>query len=154
MREIPLTRGLVALVDDEDYERVNDCKWYATPGHNTFYAQRRGPRDAQGKRATLSMHRLVLDMPVYEPGGLEVDHIDRDGLNNTRANLRPVTHAGNAANRIDVRWLADRACAGCGVVFHPAKSTTRFCSRHCFGVTAGAANLVAARAARWCGGRL
>jgi hypothetical protein len=91
-REIPLTRGLVALIDDEDYDLVSGYKWRAILNGSyskTFYA-------ATGNTPNFQlMHTLIL--PVGP--GLEVDHKDRNGLNNTRANLRPATRGQNMANR-------------------------------------------------------
>lgn len=96
MKEIHLPGGHVALVDDEDYERVNALRWYARPRLKKgaglgFYASR-GPRKGQ---PALQMHRFILDAPPH----FHVDHIDGDGLNNTRANLRLCTPAQNAQNR-------------------------------------------------------
>jgi hypothetical protein len=93
-REIQLTRGLVALVDDEDFERLNQYKWQATKARRTFYAVRTERVD--GCRRTVAMHCVLAPAPV----GLEVDHRDHDGLNNTRANLRVCTRAQNAANQL------------------------------------------------------
>lgn len=91
-RLVPLTQGLFAVIDDEDYELVRRFKWRAAKNGSyskTFYA-------VTGRGAGLTaMHSLI--MPT-EPG-LEVDHRDRNGLNNTRANLRPSTRAQNVRNR-------------------------------------------------------
>ncbi len=89
---IPLTRGMVALVDEADAPLVAGRKWSANTGNGThFYAQARF-----GKKRRL-MHRvLIADVPA----GLQIDHIDGDGLNNTRANLRLVTPRQNLANRL------------------------------------------------------
>lgn len=92
MIEIPLSRGLVALIDDEDLPLVEGVKWCAVPVRNTFYAQR---RTRNGERAWQQMHRVIL---CANPGQI-VDHRDRNGLNNTRANLRLCTVAQNAFNR-------------------------------------------------------
>lgn len=80
---IPISRGLVALVDEEDYERLTAMgKWYAHPSGNTVYAR----RDRDGM-----MHTVITGWPM-------VDHKDGNGLNNQRANLRPTDHASNLAN--------------------------------------------------------
>lgn len=90
MREIPLTRGLVALVDDEDAEWLGQFRWCAINGkRGIFYAAR-----AVNCRTVL-MHRLIINAP---PGRL-VDHRDCNPLNNCRDNLRLATHSQNAANR-------------------------------------------------------
>ncbi|MCO6011461.1 HNH endonuclease [Actinoallomurus purpureus] len=91
MKKIPLSRGLVALVDDEDYDRVVTVgKWYANPSDRTFYARKNFWRD--GRCTSIRMHNLITGWPY-------VDHINGNGLDNRRANLRPATQAQNAKNR-------------------------------------------------------
>lgn len=88
MREIQLTRGKVALVDDEDFELVSKYKWkyLHNKGRNTGYAQ----------HSELGlMHRFLLQPPRE----LLIDHVDKDGLNNSRGNLRLATRSQNAMNR-------------------------------------------------------
>lgn len=91
-RSIPLTRGLVAIVDDEDFDRLAPIKWRAIKrgAHcRTFYA-------VTGSGANMvAMHNVVQPPPE----GLENDHRDRNGLNNCRANLRLATRQQNTANR-------------------------------------------------------
>lgn len=89
MKEITLTRGKVALVEDEDFERFNQFKWYF--GLN--YAVRNSSLK-NGKRKKIFMHREILG----EPSGLEVDHINGDRLDNRRGNLRACSHAQNQKN--------------------------------------------------------
>jgi hypothetical protein len=95
MKKIPLTKGQVALVDDEDYEQLIAHKWYYGRGkdRHTGYAHRK--QYANGKSMVLLMHRVILG-PI--PDGMEVDHIDHDGINNTRQNLRICTHTQNQQN--------------------------------------------------------
>lgn len=88
MKEIQLTRGMFAMVDDEDYEWLNSMKWYAEKFTHTFYARRRTNNKLQ------SMQNLI--MGVCSP--LRVDHIDGNGLNNQRSNLRVCTHRQNMLN--------------------------------------------------------
>ena len=94
MKEIKLTKGYVALVDDEDFEWINQWKWQASVDERTVYAVR--GVYANGRRRPLRMHRLI--MGVFG-SKIEVDHADGNGLNNTRGNLRPCTHAQNGMNR-------------------------------------------------------
>jgi len=91
MQIIKLTKGQVAIVDDEDFEELNQYKWYAVKGGNTFYATRNTPRANQTQ---MQMHREIMDTPK----GLQTDHIDGDGLNNCRSNLRIVTSRQNHQN--------------------------------------------------------
>ena len=93
MKEIPLTKGLVALVDDEDYARLSQFKWYAQTNKRINYAVRRGAR-ANGRTPMIWMHREILSA-----AGLDVDHRDGDGLNNRRANLRLATRRQNICAR-------------------------------------------------------
>ena len=92
MKTIPLTQGKVALVDDCDYEKLSQHKWHARKDLNTYYAQRRICKD--GKWILIHMHREI----IGTPDGMKTDHIDRDGLNNQRANLRVCTHQENMMN--------------------------------------------------------
>jgi len=94
MREIPLTRGYVTLVDDDDYEWLSQWKWYAANDRTNVYVQRAERLD-NGKQRTIRMHRLILGVGK----GIVVDHIDRDGLNNQRSNLRIATPQQNTWNR-------------------------------------------------------
>jgi hypothetical protein len=95
MKEIKLTQGKVALVDDADYDFLNQWKWNTYLDRNTYYAKR-GCTIAPRKQITLMMHRLI--MGVTNPK-VFVDHIDHDGLNNQRSNLRISNCSQNCANR-------------------------------------------------------
>jgi hypothetical protein len=89
MKNIPLTQGFVALVDDADYERVSSHKWYIK------IDRRKRTKYAVGA-AGVRMHRFILGLsagPVPQ-----VDHRDHDGLNNQRENLRVCTHGQNRSN--------------------------------------------------------
>jgi len=89
--EIPLTRGLVALVDDDDYAVVAGAgKWHANIGGNTFYARRALPGPHAVRRYVL-MHNLLT-------GWSFVDHANGNGLDNRRSNLRPADRSKNSAN--------------------------------------------------------
>lgn len=96
MKQIPLTQGKVALVDDHLFEWLNQWKWYAMKGRYTFYAVRNLPADASGKRGHIKMHRLILGITDRE---IHCDHKDGDGLNNQLENLRSATLTQNARNR-------------------------------------------------------
>ncbi len=95
MRRIPLSLGKYAIVDDADFKAVSRHKWHAHkhPNSRTWYAIR-NIRLANGKRTVLPLHRDLM-MP---PKGLCVDHVNGNGLDNRRANLRVCTHAENCRN--------------------------------------------------------
>jgi hypothetical protein len=95
MKRIPLTQGKFALVDDEDYESLSRHKWYyCRAAHaRTGYAYRMlGPRVG---RIQVRMHGVLLSAPP----GMQIDHRNRDGLDNRRSNLRLVTSTGQILNR-------------------------------------------------------
>lgn len=94
MKEIPLTQGYKALVDDEDYEFLNQRKWQAVVKPHTVYARRHFVVD--GKERTEWMHRVILG--ITDPD-IHADHRDLDGLNNQRENLRACTKADNNRNQ-------------------------------------------------------
>jgi hypothetical protein len=93
MKEIPLTQGKVALVDDEDFEKLNKFRWYARRSKDRIYALRN--RRINKKRQTEYMHRRVARNIL----GNEVDHIDHNGLNNQRHNLRICSSGQNNMNQ-------------------------------------------------------
>ena len=102
MKEIPLTKGLVALVDDADYEWLNQFKWFANwyPCIQNFYAMRNEPfRDTIGRRQrTVSMHRQILGLEFGDKR--QGDHIaPSQTLDNRRQNLRIATHSQNQHNQ-------------------------------------------------------
>lgn len=89
MKTITLTQGLSVAVDDEDYESLNNYKWCAARIKNKIYAVRwDGSLDRN-----ISMHQSIL------PGHAMIDHINGDGLDNRRSNLRPCTNRQNQMNR-------------------------------------------------------
>jgi len=92
-KEIKLTQGKVALVDDEDFEWLNQWKWNYQASYQTGYARRSSYSEPQ-KNKVVFMHRLI----AKTPEGFETDHIDGDGLNNRRANLRNCSRIENARN--------------------------------------------------------
>jgi len=93
--QIVLTKGYIAHVDPEDYERINKFKWCANVRYNGYV------RAARMKdRRIIYMHHEVLGVDSRELNNMEVDHIDRDPLNNRRNNLRIVTHAENGRNTL------------------------------------------------------
>jgi len=93
-RRIVLSQGKHALVDPDDYDRLGRHKWYVCKRSNTCYAIRGQWSPELKKRLTISMHREIIDIPE----GLYIDHVNHNGLDNRKANLRPATPAQNAQN--------------------------------------------------------
>ena len=88
-KAIAMTNGMLVLVDDEDYEKLAGRVWsHVTNGFNSYAGTKWDGR-------TILMHRAILNAPK----GIEVDHINGDGLDNRRSNLRLATSAQNKANR-------------------------------------------------------
>jgi hypothetical protein len=91
-KEIFLTQNKVAIVDDCDYEYLNQFKWCVEKNKNIFYASRGVRKDGKGKM--LRMHSVILG----DREDFECDHINGNGLDNRRSNLRLVTHRQNGQN--------------------------------------------------------
>lgn len=91
---IPLSRGLFALVDGEDYRELSKYKWYAWTSGYTFYAVRTfGKGLNRGQR--IYMHRQILNAQAGE----EVDHRNHYGLDNRRQEIRICTRSENGQNQ-------------------------------------------------------
>lgn len=96
MKEIPLTQGKVALIDDEDFELVSQYTWCAHKGRISYYALTN--IRINKRNVTLPMHRLILGLKYGDPR--QVDHQNHDTLNNQKHNIRICNHSQNQANRI------------------------------------------------------
>jgi hypothetical protein len=94
MKEIKLTNGGVALVDDEDFNDLNQYKWFSHKEGNTSYVWR---HDKKGFRqyGKVKMHRQILNSKITE----SIDHINGNGLDNRRSNIRLCTAQQNQMNR-------------------------------------------------------
>lgn len=90
MKEIKLTQGKVAIVDDEDYEELSKHKWfYSTHGYAV-----RNSSWVNGKRTMIWMHRVI----NKTPDGFDTDHIDGNKIDNRKGNIRTVTRQQNIFN--------------------------------------------------------
>jgi hypothetical protein len=98
MKEIKLSQQgkhkgkYVALVDDEDYEYLNQWRWRAWRCGNTHYVVRR----ERNPNKFIQMHRIILNTP----DDMQVDHRDRNGLNNQKSNIRNCYNSDNQHNKI------------------------------------------------------
>ena len=88
MKEIQLTQGKIALVDDEDYDFLNQFKWHYSNG---YASKSHGKRP---NRKKLTMHTLLLGAKE----GFMIDHKNRNTLDNQKENLRHVTNSQNQMN--------------------------------------------------------
>ena len=95
MKRIPLTQGKFAIVDNSDYKWLSEFKWCAIRGYSTFYAVRNIREN--GRTIMFYMHRVILELKKSDKQ--QSDHIDGNGLNNRRSNLRICTEQQNAFNR-------------------------------------------------------
>lgn len=91
---IPLTQNKYAIVDAIDLWKVQHCRWHIHKNHECSYAATNTKR-ANRSHTTLFMHRAILNVPP----SLEVDHINGDGLDNRRQNIRLCTHSQNLQNQ-------------------------------------------------------
>lgn len=95
MKYIPLTQGKFAIVDDEDFSELSKLKWwYLSAGGYAVYTKRIGVRSIKNL-----MHKLLMG----SIRGLEIDHLNGDGLDNRKNNLRFCTHRQNIQNQ-KKRW--------------------------------------------------
>lgn len=112
MKEIQLTQGKVALVDDNDYERLLKIKWHANwcRRSKTYYAYGHYYKD-NGERSSISMHRFL----TKAVAGEVVDHGDHNGLNNQRGNLTKKDRINNCKN---IRISSRNTSGFVGVTWH------------------------------------
>ena len=89
MKKISLSQGLFAVVDDEDFEFLQQWKWFAAKSNYCFYARRK-----DGGRL-VQMHRFILNCAE----DMQIDHLNHNGLDNRRENLRVCSYGENNANR-------------------------------------------------------
>ena len=113
---VPLTRGYVAIIDIVDLPLVEGQNWSALVLPRAVYAQRCEWID--GKRTTVMLHRKILQAPP----GLQVDHINSNGLDNRRSNIRLASRSQNAHNQ---RRSCKNTSGFKGVLFDMARGKWR-----------------------------
>ncbi len=124
MKTIPLTKGQTAIVDDADHACLTQWSWYAgwSKTAHTFYAYRREWRNK--KKLNISMHRQILGLEYGDKR--QGDHINHEGLDNRRCNLRVVTHRQNHWNRRSAKGYRWNPQAGKWVAYiHDANGIMR-----------------------------
>lgn len=102
-KEIQLTQGKVTIVDDDLFEEVNKFKWHINTthdkNHNIFYACRWFGWWQKRKLVLMHLYIYYLKTGSYPEKGLELDHVNHDGLDNRFSNLRLATGTQNQANK-------------------------------------------------------
>jgi len=93
-RRIRLSQGRYAIVDPDDYARLSEHRWHAAKHTRSFYAMRTQWSGKLRRTVTIMMHREIM----HAPEGMVIDHINHNGLDNRKANLRLATLADNARN--------------------------------------------------------
>lgn len=94
MTKIVIAKGLIALVDDENYDIINKWKWRPKFHGKNIYAYR--IVTINKVRIKLYMHRVILGLTNPK---IVTDHIDHNGLNNQISNLRVCSQSNNSKNR-------------------------------------------------------
>jgi hypothetical protein len=112
MKKIPLTQRRYALVDDEDFDFLNQWEWFVSA--EGYAVRNKTVIDAEGKKKqkTVWMHRIINNTPAE----LKTDHIDGDRLDNRKENLRSVTQSENSQN--SGKWGKNKTSKYKGVNFH------------------------------------
>jgi len=93
-RRICVGEGKYAIVDQQDFYRINELDWIIKEDFDSIYAVRFFKERGNHSKLT-SMHRFICNPPT----GLLVDHRNCNGLDNRRENLRPATHSQNRCNK-------------------------------------------------------
>lgn len=98
MRMLVLTQGMTAMVDDDDWKRVSRIQWYPLSQNSATYAQGVDKTASKGKQRVY-LHRVILNAP----SDMQVDHINHNGLDCRKENLRLCTHQQNHWNSLRKR---------------------------------------------------
>lgn len=108
---IRLTKGKQARVDDENYERLNQHNWYCNKGYAVRHISNPNPEPGKPRQVSVLMHREIMNAPK----GVDVDHKNRNKLDNREENLRFVQGGGNEQNKDKIK---SNTSGYKGVVFH------------------------------------
>ena len=105
MKKIRLSQNKFALIDDEDFEELNKHEWYVCKDRKFLYAV----RDVRSgiKRILVRMHREIMKPPE----NMQIDHINHNGLDNRKSNLRVCTNSQNQYNQ-KIRKNLTSGCKG------------------------------------------
>ena len=98
-RTIPLTKGFVTIVDEDDYDWLNQWKWFCSPQGYAIRNDVSFRTNGYRNRKTIRIHRLIINPQKWQ----HVDHINGDRLDNRRVNLRVCTDAQNQYNQKPIR---------------------------------------------------
>jgi len=122
VKEIVLTQDQIALIDDEDFDRISKMRWHAWYNKNgdSFYAHHSVYVKGESPRV-IRMHRHILGVTDTN---LDVDHIDGDTLNNQKYNLRVCQSHQNTANQVNLR--SDNTTGYRGVVKYFYNNTKKW----------------------------
>lgn len=116
-KKIKLTQGKVAIVDAEDFDWLNQWKWYSHSSKGKTYAVRNTPRHGGGQ-SSVRMHREIMKSLK----GADTDHIDGNTLNNSKKNLRVCSHRENCRNKV---WHTKNSSGYKGVTWHKKEKKWR-----------------------------
>lgn len=116
--KLQLTKGKVALIDREDYERVSEYKWHTHKGAGGYLYGGTFTKSHEGSRSRILLHRFINNTP----DGYETDHINGDTLDNRKCNLRTVTRSENQHNS---KLRSDSTSGYKGVSWHKASNKWR-----------------------------
>jgi len=126
-KEILLSQEKVALVDDDDYQRLIKINWYAHKQRKIHYALCHKTNE-DGSRGTEYMHRIIMKCPTNKV----IDHINGDGLDNRKENLRIVSSRENCLNNVH----KEKSSRYSGVAWHKSskgwQSSIRYNGKFCY----------------------
>lgn len=103
VRYIPLSQGNNAMIDADDYERINQYRWHTLKGKTNTYAVRYENDNSliwkNGRQTIIYLHRFILGLSAYKDNKIVVDHKNRNGLDCRKENLRAATGTQNSINK-------------------------------------------------------